>query len=58
MTFTFSTVNHELFLLYGGAEGIRTPGLIRARDALSQLSYCPSPTLCHSGRSAGIYNIP
>ena len=25
----------------GGREGIRTPGLIRARDALSQLSYPP-----------------
>jgi hypothetical protein len=27
---------------YGGAEGIRTPGLISAIDALSQLSYSPS----------------
>ena|GEM_PF-5748496 len=26
---------------YGGAEGIRTPDLIRARDALSQLSHGP-----------------
>ena len=26
----------------GGAEGIRTPGLISAIDALSQLSYSPS----------------
>lgn len=25
----------------GGAEGIRTPDLIRARDAFSQLNYCP-----------------
>lgn len=27
--------------LNGGAEGIRTPDLIRARDALSQLSHGP-----------------
>ena len=27
-----------------GAEGTRTPGLISAIDALSQLSYSPSPT--------------
>ncbi len=26
----------------GGAEGSRTPDLIRARDALSHLSYCPT----------------
>jgi site-specific DNA recombinase len=26
---------------YGGAEGIRTPDLLRAREALSQLSYSP-----------------
>ncbi len=25
----------------GGDEGIRTPGLLRAREALSQLSYIP-----------------
>ena len=27
----------------GGAEGIRTPDLFRAREALSQLSHCPPP---------------
>ena len=27
--------------LSGGAEGIRTPDLLRAREALSQLSYSP-----------------
>ena len=27
--------------IYGGAEGIRTPDLLRAREALSQLSYSP-----------------
>jgi hypothetical protein len=27
-----------------GAEGIRTPGLISAIDALSQLSYSPLPS--------------
>ena len=26
---------------YGGDEGIRTPDLLRAREALSQLSYIP-----------------
>jgi hypothetical protein len=26
----------------GGAEGIRTPDLLRAREALSQLSYSPT----------------
>lgn len=26
---------------YGGAEGIRTPDLLRAKEALSQLSYSP-----------------
>jgi hypothetical protein len=29
-------------VLYGGAEGIRTPDLISAIDALSRLSYSPS----------------
>ena len=29
----------------GGAEGIRTPDLVRARDALSQLSHCPTRTI-------------
>ena len=28
---------------YGGAEGTRTPDLLRAREALSQLSYSPIP---------------
>ena len=27
---------------FGGAEGIRTPDLLRAREALSQLSYSPT----------------
>ncbi len=27
----------------GGAEGIRTPGLLIANEALSQLSYSPVP---------------
>ena len=30
----------------GGREGIRTPGLLVANEALSQLSYSPSPTSC------------
>ena len=33
--------NAHLFEIYGGADRNRTDGLIRARDALSQLSYCP-----------------
>ena len=28
-------------MVVGGAEGIRTPDLLRAREALSQLSYSP-----------------
>jgi hypothetical protein len=28
-------------VIFGGAEGIRTPDLLRAREALSQLSYSP-----------------
>ena len=30
----------------GGAEGIRTPDLLRAREALSQLSYSPTVNYC------------
>ncbi len=30
----------------GGAEGIRTPDLLRAREALSQLSYSPQASYC------------
>jgi hypothetical protein len=30
----------------GGADRSRTDGLIRARDALSQLSYCPIGLSC------------
>ena len=30
-----------ILLKYGGAEGDRTPDLVIANDALSQLSYCP-----------------
>ncbi len=30
----------------GGAEGDRTPDLVIANDALSQLSYCPRPRRC------------
>ena len=33
-----SASRHKL----GGAEGIRTPDLLRAREALSQLSYSPT----------------
>ena len=31
---------------FGGAEGIRTPDLLRAREALSQLSYSPTGNYC------------
>jgi hypothetical protein len=31
-------------LFYGGAKGIRTPGLLNAIQALSQLSYSPKRT--------------
>ena len=32
-------------VMIGGAEGIRTPDLLRARQALSQLSYSPSDSI-------------
>jgi hypothetical protein len=32
----------SLFCLFGGAEGDRTPGLMTASHALSQLSYSPN----------------
>jgi hypothetical protein len=32
------------YLESGGREGIRTPGLLVANEALSQLSYSPTPT--------------
>jgi site-specific DNA recombinase len=28
--------------IFGGAEGTRTPDLLRAKEALSQLSYSPN----------------
>jgi hypothetical protein len=44
--FEVRNVNH---LFQTGAEGDRTPGLIVANDALSQLSYCPfvAPSLTY-----------
>ena len=36
-------------LCTGGAEGIRTPDLLRAKEALSQLSYGPSLQVGLSG---------
>ena len=35
-----------LMVTFGGAEGIRTPDLLRAREALSQLSYSPNANYC------------
>jgi hypothetical protein len=32
--------------LYGGAEGIRTPDLLLAKQALSRLSYSPNVDYC------------
>ena len=34
----------------GGATGTRTPDLLRAKQALSQLSYCPKKILCGGRR--------
>ncbi len=39
--------------LFGGAEGIRTPDLIRARDAFSQLNYCPIAFSSREGSQVG-----
>jgi hypothetical protein len=44
----FTEVNEEreqagfAKMTFGGAEGIRTPDLLRAKEALSQLSYSPA----------------
>ena len=39
--------------VHGGAEGVRTPDLIRARDALSQLSHGPiGCIICDSSRES------
>ena len=38
--FVKSALRHPVQAV-GGDEGIRTPGLLRAREALSQLSYIP-----------------
>ncbi len=35
----------EFQIFYGGAEGTRTPDLLRAREALSHLSYSPFTVL-------------
>jgi hypothetical protein len=35
-----------IMVTLGGAEGIRTPDLLRAREALSQLSYSPTVNYC------------
>ena len=43
-----STSGQEFYLSIihdGGAEGTRTPDLLRAREALSQLSYSPFTVL-------------
>ena len=37
----FRFLFNELLLYLSGDEGTRTPGLLRAREALSQLSYIP-----------------
>ena len=41
-----SSVRLCLVILIGGAEGIRTPYLLRAKQALSQLSYSPTVNYC------------
>ena len=40
---TFPHKNQDVRRDGGGAEGIRTPGLLIANEALSQLSYSPVP---------------
>jgi hypothetical protein len=39
-----------LFYLFGGAEGDRTPGLMNAIHALSQLSYSPTSQVLENNR--------
>jgi hypothetical protein len=43
------------FDLIGGAEGIRTPGLVNASHALCQLSY--SPTLVNSNGTRRTFRL-
>ena len=44
----FRTVCRERHTILDGAEGIRTPDLLRAREALSQLSYGPVAQRAHA----------
>ncbi len=43
-----TTLCHKSLLLFGGAEGDRTPDLMTASHALSQLSYSPSKLALNS----------
>ena len=43
--------------LWSGAEGIRTPDLLRAREALSQLSYGPAIIYARSPVSVGLSGL-
>ena len=51
-------LNDDTFLAEdGGAEGIRTPDLLRAREALSQLSYGPAIAFARSPVSVGLSGL-
>ena len=47
----------KVSLLRSGAEGIRTPDLLRAREALSQLSYGPAIAYARSPVSVGLSGL-
>ena len=45
------------WIIFGGDEGIRTPGLLHAKQALSQLSHTPTGTNSILALSKWIVNI-
>jgi hypothetical protein len=45
------------FVIFGGREGIRTPGLLVANEALSQLSYSPAVRLLLNDYTSTTYQL-
>src|SRR5882724_1354422 len=55
---TLDTPAHEFKIVFGGREGIRTPGLLVANEALSQLSYSPTSSNQISANAAHLAKTP
>src|SRR5882724_2833332 len=55
---TLDTPAHEFKIVFGGREGIRTPGLLVANEALSQLSYSPTSSNQILANAAHLANTP